>query len=131
MRETAPEKYHNILIPDFEIGCKRRIFDTNYLKALHAENLTLTNEGVAEILPNGIRMQSGEVVEADVIIMANGFATNQYLGGVEVIGRGGETLEEHWESFGGPGAYNCTAVSGFPNMFFLLGKLSLTLSKAS
>jgi cation diffusion facilitator CzcD-associated flavoprotein CzcO len=131
MREMAPEKYHDILIPDFEIGCKRRIFDTNYLKALHAENLTLTNEGVAEILPNGIRMQSGEVIEADIIIMANGFATNQYLGGVEVIGRGGETLEEHWKSFGGPRAYNCTAVSGFPNMFFLLGKWSLTLSKAS
>ncbi|KAH6623283.1 hypothetical protein F5144DRAFT_357270 [Chaetomium tenue] len=126
MRETAPEKYHDILIPDFEIGCKRRIFDTNYLEALHAENLTLTNEGVAEILPNGIRMQSGEVIEADVIIMANGFATGQYLKGVEVVGRGGETLEEHWESFGGPEAYNCTAVSGFPNMFFLLGPNTAT-----
>ncbi|KAK3292933.1 uncharacterized protein B0H64DRAFT_403120 [Chaetomium fimeti] len=126
MRQTAPEKYHDILIPDFEIGCKRRIFDTNYLETLHAENLTLTNEGVAEILPNGIRMQSGKVIEADVIVMANGFSTNQYLGGVEVVGRGGETLEEHWESFGGPEAYNCTSVSGFPNMFFLLGPNTAT-----
>jgi cation diffusion facilitator CzcD-associated flavoprotein CzcO len=122
MRTTAPEKYHDLLIPDFEIGCKRRIFDTNYLESLHADNLTLTDEGVAEILPNGMRMQSGEIVEADVIIMANGFTTNQYLGGVEIIGEDGETLEEHWESFGGPEAYNCTAVSGFPNMFFILGE---------
>jgi cation diffusion facilitator CzcD-associated flavoprotein CzcO len=125
MRKTAPEKYHDILIPDFEIGCKRRIFDSGYLESLHAENLTLMDEGVVEILPNGVRMQSGEVVEADVIILANGFTTNQYLGGVEVIGRDGETLEEHWDFFGGPEAYNCTAVSGFPNMFFLLGKISI------
>ena len=76
---------------------------------------------MAEILPNGIRMESGEVIEADVIILANGFDTNQYLGGVELIGEDGVTLQEHWESFGGPGAYNCTALSGFPNMFFLLG----------
>jgi cation diffusion facilitator CzcD-associated flavoprotein CzcO len=122
MRTTAPEKYHDLLIPDFEIGCKRRIFDTNYLESLHADNLTLTDEAVAEILPHGVRMQSGEIVEADVIIMANGFITNQYLGGVEIIGEDGETLEEHWESFGGPEAYNCTALSGFPNMFFILGE---------
>ncbi|KAL2138869.1 hypothetical protein VTI28DRAFT_6089 [Corynascus sepedonium] len=126
MRKTAPEKYHDILIPDFEVGCKRRIFDTNYLDSLHAENLTLTDERVAEILPEGVRMQSGEVIEADVIVMANGFATNQYLGGVEIVGRGGETLHEHWESFGGPEAYNCAAVSGFPNLFFLLGPNTAT-----
>src|SRR5690349_21313116 len=46
MRKTAPEKYHDVLIPDFEVGCKRRIFDTNYLKSLHAENITLTHERV-------------------------------------------------------------------------------------
>ncbi|KAK4154104.1 hypothetical protein C8A00DRAFT_14750 [Chaetomidium leptoderma] len=121
MRRTAPEKYHDLLIPDFEVGCKRRIFDSGYLESLHADNLTLTDERPVEMLPNGVRMESGEVIEAEVIILANGFTTNQYLGGVELIGRGGETLEKHWESFGGPEAYNCTALSGFPNMFFLLG----------
>ena len=24
MRETAPEKYHELLIPDFDVGCKVR-----------------------------------------------------------------------------------------------------------
>ncbi|KAL2130420.1 hypothetical protein VTI74DRAFT_6509 [Chaetomium olivicolor] len=126
MRKTAPAKYHDLLIPDFEVGCKRRIFDSHYLESLHAENLTLTNEKVAEILPNGLLMQSGEVVEADVIILANGFVTNQYLGGVELIGRNGETLQNHWKSFGGPEAYNCTSLNNFPNMFFLLGPNSAT-----
>lgn len=121
MRATAPEKYHRLLIPDFEVGCKRRIFDSGYLESLHAENLTLTDERAVEILPHGVRMGSGEVVEADVIVLANGFETNAYLGEVDVVGRGGETLAQHWESFGGPEAYNCCALSGFPNMFFILG----------
>ncbi|KAK4143386.1 uncharacterized protein C8A04DRAFT_37398 [Dichotomopilus funicola] len=126
MRGTAPEKYHEMLIPDFEIGCKRRIFDSGYLESLHAENLTLTNEKAVEILPHGVRMASGEVVEADVLVLANGFATNQYLGGVEFVGEDGETLAEHWKPFGGPEAYNCTSLSGFPNMFFLLGPNTAT-----
>lgn len=124
MRETAPEKYHDLLIPDFEVGCKRRIFDSGYLESLHADNFTLTDATPVEILPNGVRMQSGEVIEADVLVLANGFTSNEYLGGVELVGRGGETVEQHWDSFGGPEAYNCTALSGFPNFFLVMGMLS-------
>ncbi|KAJ4398860.1 hypothetical protein N0V85_006175 [Neurospora sp. IMI 360204] len=120
MRATAPEKYHDLLIPDFEVGCKRRIFDSGYLKSLHNEHLRLTDEPVEEILPNGLRMKSGEMVEADVIVMANGFKANQFFLDCEIVGRGGETIHEHWKSFGGAEAYNCESLSGFPN-FFLLG----------
>ncbi|KAK3319711.1 hypothetical protein B0T19DRAFT_361556 [Cercophora scortea] len=129
MRTTAPEKYHDMLIPDFEIGCKRRIYDSTlpgYLPSLHAANMTLTDEAVVEIVPNGVRMASGEIVQADVIILANGFKTNNYLGGVEVVGRDGETLEQHWDDLGGPSAYNCSAMSGFPNFFMLAGPNTAT-----
>ncbi|KAK4166922.1 Baeyer-Villiger monooxygenase [Cladorrhinum sp. PSN259] len=126
MRSAAPEKYHDLLIPDFEIGCKRRIFDSGYLKSLHAEKMKLTTEKVVEVLPNGVKFESGEVVEADVLILANGFKTNTYLQGIEVIGRNGETMDKHWESFGGPEAYNLTSLSGFPNFFLLLGPNSST-----
>ncbi|WDK16574.1 hypothetical protein CGRA01v4_07857 [Colletotrichum graminicola] len=125
MRETAPAKYHDKLIPDFEIGCKRRIFDAGYLQSLHSENLTLLDEPVQEILPEGIRTQNG-IIEADVIVMANGFVTNNAVGGLEIVGREGETIDQHWESFGGPEAYNCTIANGFPNFFILLGPNSLT-----
>lgn len=122
MRDTAPEKYHDMLIPDWEIGCKRRIFDVGYLESLHAENLTLTDDKAVEILPDGVRLESGAFVPADVIIHANGFETNHYLGDVKIKGRRGITPEEHWESFGGVEAYNCSVMSGFPNFFMLLGK---------
>ncbi|OBR14566.1 Dimethylaniline monooxygenase [Colletotrichum higginsianum IMI 349063] len=125
MRATAPAKYHDKLIPDFELGCKRRIFDAGYLESLHSENLTLLDDPVREIVPEGIRTDDG-VIEADVIVVANGFVTNNAVGGLEIVGRGGETIDQHWESFGGPEAYNCTIANGFPNFFILLGPNSLT-----
>jgi cation diffusion facilitator CzcD-associated flavoprotein CzcO len=43
-----------------------------------------------------------------------------------VVGRGGETLEQHFETLGGPGAYNTAAVNGFPNFFMILGPNAAT-----
>lgn len=125
MRSTAPEKYHDILIPDFEVGCRRRIFDSGYLESLHAENLTLTDQKALEIVPEGVRTANG-VVEADVVVLANGFVTNDFLIGLDVRGYGGKTLQEHWQQFGGAEAYNCSVLSGFPNMFILLGPNAAT-----
>ena len=122
MRSRAPAKYHDILIPDFEVGCKRRIFDSGYLDCLHSKNLTLTNERALKIVPDGVMTERG-LIEADVIVLANGYVTNKFLTGINVVGRGGEQLTEHWESFGGAEAYNCSVMSGFPNFFILLGTL--------
>ena len=125
MRSTAPVKYHDLLIPDFEVGCKRRIFDSGYLQSLHEKNLTLTDEKPLEIVPEGVRTAKG-VVKADVIVLANGFVTNQCMYGLDVRGEGGKTLDEHWSKFGGVEAYNCSVLSGFPNMFILVGPNAVT-----
>jgi cation diffusion facilitator CzcD-associated flavoprotein CzcO len=124
MRSTAPEKYLDFLLPEWEYGCKRRIYDSGYLEALHRPNITLTDEPAVEILENGVRLRTGEVVEADVIVLANGFQMNDLLQGVDVVGRRGKTLKEHWEEFGGLEAYNSTSLNGFPNFFFTLGEFS-------
>ncbi|KOS21985.1 putative monooxygenase [Escovopsis weberi] len=125
MRSEAPKKYHDLLIPDFEIGCKRRIFDSGYLRALCAENVTLTNEKILEVCPDGVRTEDG-FTEADVIILATGFETNVVLAGIEVVGRNGLTAVDHWNANGGVGAYNTTVMSGFPNFFLALGPNSVT-----
>ena len=125
MRSHAPAKWHDKLIPDFEVGCKRRIFDSGYLECLNRDNITLTDERALEVVPEGIRTASG-LIEADVIVLANGFVTNNYFGGIDIVGRGGVTMQEHWASFGGPEAYNCTSMSGFPNFFCMQGPNSAT-----
>ncbi|OAQ75852.1 monooxygenase [Purpureocillium lilacinum] len=124
MTSTAPVKYHDMLIPDFEIGCKRRIFDSGYLKSLHSEKLELTNETILEIVPDGVRTK-GRAIKADVIVLANGYATNKFLQNMEVVGKRGN-LTQHWDEFGGAEAYNCSALSGFPNFFILLGPNAAT-----
>ncbi|RDW68959.1 flavin-containing monooxygenase [Aspergillus mulundensis] len=125
MRKTAPAKYHDLLIPDFEVGCKRRIFDCGYLDSLHNEKFLLTDAKILEIVPEGLQTSNG-LVEADVIVLATGFNTNTFLPGMQVYGRNGKTVDEHWGRQDGPGAYNTSAMNGFPNFFLLLGPNSLT-----
>lgn len=124
MKKTAPAKYHDMLIPDFEIGCKRRIFDSGYLQSLHSDRLELTDETMLEIVPEGVRTKD-RVIKADVIVLANGYATNKFLQNIEVVGKQGN-LTQHWDAFGGAEAYNCSALSGFPNFFILLGPNAAT-----
>ena len=142
IRRTAPEKYHDLLTPDFEIGCKvsakmieaeikrrkkkrkakyyqRRIFDPKYLPTLHNEKVNLTETEITAILPDGIQTTDG-FIPADTIVLATGFQTNKFLPYMQVHGRD-STIQEHWQRFDGPGAYNCTALSGFPNFFMILG----------
>ncbi|OJD13591.1 hypothetical protein AJ78_05960 [Emergomyces pasteurianus Ep9510] len=126
MRSKAPAKYHDLLIPDYEVGCKRRIFDSSgYLKCLSADNITLTDAKALEIVPEGVRTDKG-LIEADIIALAIGFQTNQFLHQLEVVGREGLGLKEHWSKYPGPTAYNSSAISGFPNFFMLLGPNSAT-----
>lgn len=125
MRQKAPAKYHDKLIPDFEYGCKRRIFDSGYLESLNEDNLTLTDSPALEIVPTGIRTRDG-LIDADVIVLANGFVTNHFLDQMDVKGRGGKSVGEHWREMGGPTAYNSSVLSGFPNFFILLGPNAAT-----
>jgi len=52
-------------------------------------------------------------------VMATGFQPTNYLARLRVTGRGGVTLQDHWE--GEPRAYLGITVSGFPNFFMLYG----------
>ncbi|KAK6530582.1 hypothetical protein TWF281_007423 [Arthrobotrys megalospora] len=126
VKRNAPEKYWNLLIPTFPIGFKRRIYDDTYLPALKSDKVLLTKDEVTHVSENAIHTASGAEYKADVIVMATGYKTNEWIAPLEVVGRKGETLSQHWKKMGGPAAYNSTAVSGFPNFFMLFGPNSAT-----
>ncbi|KAL7274591.1 hypothetical protein RUND412_002490 [Rhizina undulata] len=126
MKSGAPKKYWEALLPDFEIGAKRRIIDGNYLPILSAPNFHLSTTPVAKILPNEIVTASGDHYPGDAIVLANGFKTNDWLSPLEVRGINGRSMNEHWKAIGGPGAYNCTSCAGFPNFFMIVGPNTLT-----
>ncbi|KAA8620262.1 monooxygenase [Pyrenophora tritici-repentis] len=135
MRSIVPEKYHNLMTPDYPYGCKRRVFDTEWLPSMHKPNYALTNRRILavdgselvlgpEVVPDGVDVKGAsteERVHADVIILANGFEATRWLHPLSVYGRDGVALQDVWKQRGGPAAYMGMAVDGFPNFFIAVG----------
>ncbi|KAF2799542.1 monooxygenase [Melanomma pulvis-pyrius CBS 109.77] len=117
----APKKYHHFLIPDFPLGCKRRIFDPNYLDALNAPNLEVVPEGIRAIDETGIINVDGTKDEFDVIVLATGFQVQKFLTPMEIIGKEGKSLNQQWKEHRGAQAYMGSYVHNFPNFAILFG----------
>lgn len=134
MKTIAPEKYHDVLTPDHDVGCKRRVLDQGWYRSLHDPKVELTTQPLARAKENSIVLGPGVVypkntrsdlpekeIPADVIILANGFDTTTWLHPLRVQGRGGRDLSETMDERGGPQAYLGTAMDGFPNFFMIYG----------
>ncbi|PNP38823.1 hypothetical protein TGAMA5MH_09046 [Trichoderma gamsii] len=119
IRSQCPEKYHSFIVPDFPLGCKRRIFDPGYLKSLHNEHVDLLPEGIKELTETGIVSESGLYEDFDVIVLATGFQVQNFLAPMEIIGKNGKSLREQWASKAGAQAYMGTYVHNFPNFAML------------
>lgn len=115
----APQKYHDILVPDFELGCKRKIADPNYLESLHRPNVELIPEGLQRITTDGIVSASGRVDEYDIIVLATGFKVSQFLTPMHIVGSDGNSLDQQWRECRGAQAYLGTFVHNFPNLAIL------------
>ncbi|MEQ9004638.1 MAG: NAD(P)/FAD-dependent oxidoreductase [Pseudomonadales bacterium] len=103
--------------PRYPVAGKRMLRDDGrYLRALKRDNVDLVADPVAEITETGVVTESGERVDADVLIYGTGFHANRFLWPMKVYGRGGVELHEHWDGY--PMAYLGITIQGFPNMFF-------------
>ncbi|KAI7978634.1 hypothetical protein EIK77_006969 [Talaromyces pinophilus] len=140
MKKTAPAKYHDLLTPDYDLGCKRRIIGGEWLRSLHRPKVNLTSRELKSVNARSVTLgapiyprtaktsaESGEVeLPADVIILANGYRTNEYLHPIRVIGKDGRSIHEIWEERGGPQAYLGVAMDKFPNFFMIFGPNTVT-----
>jgi cation diffusion facilitator CzcD-associated flavoprotein CzcO len=96
VKSMAPERYWDALIPKTEIGCKRKVLDTEYLKSLWKENVELVSDDAVErVEDGGVVTKTGRVVRADAVVLAIGFATQRMLTPMEIIGRDGVSLNEY------------------------------------
>ncbi len=143
MKKVVPEKYHEILTPDYGVGCKRRIFDAFWLESLNDPKIDLTTQPVTSLQPKGVTLGPGRAypnpedttskaptdekhLPADAIILANGFELTTWLSPLRVIGKDGAVMQEVWDSRGGPQAYMGNAMDGFPNFFIIFGPNTAT-----
>ncbi|PQE30584.1 flavin-binding monooxygenase protein [Rutstroemia sp. NJR-2017a WRK4] len=137
MRRSAPEKYHEILTPNYGIGTKRRIFDATWYASLHDPKVELTTLPLRKLHEKSVTLGPGRMyppenvkssaptheitIPADVIVLANGFETTKWLHPLNIYGTEGQKLHDVFEQRGGPQMYMGTAMDGFPNFFTVIG----------
>ena len=123
MLAAAPKKYHDILLPTYSAGCKRRILDPDfiYLKSLHSPKMTLTKTPLTQITKDAVIDANGTRYPADVIVLANGFLIGGHIAKLDIKGRNGQDLLEYWGQKEAVSCYRSVLVSEFPNFFLIDG----------
>jgi cation diffusion facilitator CzcD-associated flavoprotein CzcO len=107
------------LTPDYVMGCKRLLFSNEYYPAVTSPNVDVVTNEINHVTGAGIVTADGTEREVDTIILGTGFAATKRPIAQLVRGRHGRTLAADWSD--GMSAYLGTTVSGFPNLFMLLG----------
>lgn len=87
---------------------------TGYLEALAAPNVSIQFDSIQQVVENGIKLKTGEVIQYDAIICATGFETS-WRPRFPIVGRNGIDLREQWKYR--PKSYLSCAIANFPNYF--------------
>ncbi len=121
IKEGLGDKQHYVdkCVPDFPVWGKRLIVDNGWYPTLARDNVDLVDDAIVRVLPEGVETADGTVHELDVLILATGFHTNQFLWPMDVVGKSGATLEATWGD--SANAYKGVSVPDFPNLFCLYG----------
>ncbi|PPF66070.1 4-hydroxyacetophenone monooxygenase [Rathayibacter tritici] len=119
LHTTIPEgPLRSALTPDYVAGCKRVLFSNTYYPALASVNVDLVPMAVTGV--DGSRVLAGDDVrELDVLVFATGFQAVARPIARLIEDAEGRTLAEHWAQ--GASAHLGSTVSGFPNLFILMG----------
>ena len=117
------------LQPWYNYLCKRPLFSDDFLQAFNRKNVSLIDtdgKGLEAITPDGI-VVAGREIPVDCIIFATGFdvgATPEKVGGYELRGRKGLTLDAKWA--GGYRTVHGVLLHGFPNFYIIGGHIQGT-----
>ena len=117
--QIADPDLYKKLTPDYAIGCKRILISNDYYPALTRSNVTLETHGISHVEGNTVITRDGERHELDVLVLSTGFEASDLPISHRIYGKRDVSLADHWGN--GGQAYACTTVSGFPNLFVMLG----------
>ena len=98
--------------PDYPFWGKRLVFNSTFYASLKLPNVELVPFPVESVTRSGLVDSSRAEHPVDVLILATGFKTTDYLGTMKVTGRAGRTLQDVWE--GEPQRVFRGDRSGFP-----------------
>ena len=129
-RVTDPAVAEKLIPKDHGFGVQRVPMETNYFEAYnhdHVHLVDIAEDPIDRIVPAGVRLSSGTVVELDVLIYATGFdAITGAFDRMTITGVGGRSLREAWAD--GPRTYLGVQTAGLPNMVMLAGPQGASVS---
>jgi len=105
--------------PDYAFGCKRVLISNDYLPSLAQSNVDVITHGIKEVRANSIIGDDGVERPIDAIIFGTGFKAQDTIPRGAIFGKGGVDLLDTWQQ--GAQAYLGSTMSGFPNLFLLMG----------
>ncbi|KAJ5457028.1 hypothetical protein N7530_012302 [Penicillium desertorum] len=106
------------LQPKYSLGCKRVLLTDDYYPVFLRDNVRLETGHIDRITTKGV-VADGQEEAFDLIIMATGFRSVEFLHPIDVTGSAGRTLSSVWKD-GGHALYGVT-VEGIPNFGMLYG----------
>ncbi|WP_328645404.1 NAD(P)/FAD-dependent oxidoreductase [Amycolatopsis sp. NBC_00348] len=106
--------------PDYTMGCKRVLISNDYYPALDRPNVDVNTAGIKEVKAHSIVDAAGVEHEVDAIVYGTGFKVTDALEYLDITGVDGRNLAKEW-AVEGMRTHKGITVSGFPNLFFLLG----------
>jgi cation diffusion facilitator CzcD-associated flavoprotein CzcO len=118
-RSINDETLRKKVTPGYVIGCKRVLLSNDYYPAIQSKNVDVITEGIREVNETGVLTSDGKQHNVETIVLATGFQAAEGMIKFEVKGKNGIDLNEAWSN--GAEAYLGTSVSGFPNLFFVIG----------
>jgi cation diffusion facilitator CzcD-associated flavoprotein CzcO len=107
------------LTPDYDMGCKRILLSNDFYPTLEEPHVELVTDRIAAIEERGVRTADGALRTIETLVLATGFHAADAVAPIPVTGRAGKSLGAGWSE--GAEAYKGTMVSGFPNLFLIVG----------
>ncbi|WP_168787917.1 flavin-containing monooxygenase [Paraburkholderia aromaticivorans] len=121
-RVADPVVAEKLIPKNHAFGTRRVPMETQYYEVYNQDNVELVDIGespIERITPKGV-MVGGREIELDVLIFATGFdGVTGALDRIDIRGKGSKRLKDVWAD--GPQTYLGLQISGFPNLFTLVG----------
>ena len=118
-REIADPDLRLKLNPFYTLGCKRMLISDDFYATMTRPHVELVTDAIREVRPGGVVAADGRERACDVLVFATGFDAFNATAELTIRGRGGRTLAADWAD--GPAGYLGVAVSGYPNLFTIMG----------
>jgi hypothetical protein len=107
------------LTPTYNPGCKRVIISDDYYPAISSPKTTLETNKIQRITETGIELENGTTYAHDLIVLATGFRTVEFMYPIKITGTGGRPLADIWSE--GASALYGTTVPSLPNFGMFYG----------